>query len=108
MGNSQEGDKKALKDSGDFVHERLIEFPLWEEYNKMLKSDIADIKNIGGPYAGAITAGMFLQYFTDYSWMHVDIASMAFLEGEDGYRLKNGSGVGARLLFDFVSKRANS
>lgn len=107
MGNAQENEKKQLQNSGLHVHERLIEFPLWEEYKKMLESDIADIKNIGGAAAGAITAGMFLQYFTQYPWMHIDIASMAFFDSPDGYRLKNGTGVGTRLLFDFLSKRAN-
>jgi leucyl aminopeptidase len=108
MGNTDTEEKAKLQSSGEHVHERLIEFPLWEEYNKMLESDIADIKNIGGAAAGAITAGMFLQYFTKYPWMHIDIASMAFFDSPDAYRLKNGTGVGARLIFDYLSKRAES
>lgn len=108
MGNTNTQEKTKLLSSGDHVHERLIEFPLWEEYKKMLESDIADVKNIGGSAAGAITAGMFLQYFTNYPWMHIDIASMAFFDSPDAYRLKNGTGVGARLLFDYLSKRAEN
>lgn len=105
MGNASENEKKSIQESGETVHERLVELPLWEEYNKTLESDIADIKNIGGPVAGAITAGMFLQYFTDFPWMHIDIAGMAFFDSPDAYRLKNGTGVGTRLLFDYLSKR---
>ena len=70
------------------------------------KSDIADIKNIGGPDAGAITAGMFLKHFINYPWVHIDIAGMAFFDKPDGYRPKNGTGVGVRLLFDFLKNRA--
>ncbi|GIV34013.1 MAG: putative cytosol aminopeptidase [Chitinophagales bacterium] len=102
MGTASEAVKKALSESGYRVYERLVEFPLWDEYENYLKSDIADIKNIGGPNAGAITAGMFLKKFTDYPWLHLDIAGPAFLDKPDGYRPKNGSGVGVRLLFDFL------
>lgn len=102
MGNADDKTKKQLVESGHAVHERLVEFPLWEEYENYIKSDIADVKNIGGPYAGAITAGIFLKNFTDYPWLHLDIAGTAFLAKDDGYRLKNGTGVGVRLLFDFI------
>jgi leucyl aminopeptidase len=102
MGTADEKRKKQLSDSGYNVHERLVEFPLWEEYDSYIKSDIADIKNIGGPLAGATTAGMFLKHFTDYPWLHLDIAGVAFLDKTDGYRLRNATAVGVRLLFDFV------
>ncbi|NNC95451.1 MAG: leucyl aminopeptidase [Chitinophagales bacterium] len=84
------------------VFERIVEFPLWEDYGEMLNSDIADVKNIGGKYAGAITAGKFLQRFTDYPWIHLDIAGSAFLHSENSYRGKGGTGVGTRLLFNFL------
>jgi leucyl aminopeptidase len=64
------------------------------------------MKNIGGPVAGAITAGKFLEYYTDYDWMHFDIAGPAFTSSNDGYRVKNGTGVGVRLLFDFILNSA--
>lgn len=102
MGNADEETKLELKASGDAVYERLAEMPFWEEYEDLIKSDVAEIKNIGGPYGGAITAGKFLEKFTDYPFMHFDIAGPAFLSGKDGYRPKGGTGVGVRLLFDFL------
>lgn len=107
MSTANERVNRELEDSGNNVYERLVRFPLWDEYDNYIKSDIADVKNIGGANAGAITAGMFLKKFTDYPWVHLDIAGPAFLEKPDGYRLKNGSGVGVRLLFDFLKKKAS-
>ncbi len=95
-----------LIESGYNTYERLIEFPLWKEYGNMIKSDIADIKNVGGALSGGITAGKFLENFTSYPWMHLDIAPTGWYFSNDAYRLKNGSGVGVRLLFDFLSKIA--
>lgn len=103
MGTAGEGTKNKLKASGNNVHERLAEFPFWEEYDELLKSDIADMKNIGGPQGGAITAGKFLARFIDYPWIHLDIAGPAFLQVRDSYRGKGGTGVGVRLLFDFLN-----
>jgi len=89
--------------SGYNTYERLVEFPLWKEYGNMIKSDIADIKNVGGAASGGITAGKFLEHFTSFPWMHLDIAPTGWYFSNDGYRLKNGSGVGVRLLIDFLS-----
>ncbi len=94
-----------LRDSGNNVYERLFEMPLWREYGDMLKSEIADIKNLGGPFAGAQTAGKFLEHFTDYPWIHLDIATLAWSYSSDGYRLKNGTGAGVRVLYDFLKTR---
>jgi len=102
MGN-QEQWIQELKKSGNTVYERIAEFPFWEEYGDMIKSDIADIKNIGGKYAGAITAGKFLEHFTDYDWVHLDIAGPAFLDSRDSYRGTGGTGVCVRLLYHFVN-----
>ncbi len=102
MGTASEETKAKLKTAGNNVHERLVEFPFWDDYAKLIKSDIADMKNIGGPVGGAITAGKFLEKFTDYPWMHFDIAGPAFLGSNDSYRGKNGTGVGVRLIFDFI------
>jgi leucyl aminopeptidase len=101
MGTAAEKTKDALKASGTRVHERLAEFPFWDEYDEMIKSDVAEIKNIGSAYAGAITAGKFLSHFVKSPWMHFDIAGPAFLSSKDAYRPKGGTGSGVRLLFDF-------
>ena len=85
------------------MRERLVEFPLWDDYADLLRSDIADMKNIGGSSAGAITAGKFLQHFTDYPWLHLDIAGGAFLSSSEGYRPKGGTGQGVRLVYDFLT-----
>lgn len=96
---------KNLQKIGEKVYERLVEFPLWEEYGEEIKSDIADIKNIGGTAGGAITAGKFLEHFTDYPYIHMDIAGTAFMEKKDSYRGIYGTAVGVRLLFDFVKSK---
>ncbi len=105
MGNADQKVFDKLTDSGNAVYERLALFPFWKEYKKQLDSDIADMKNIGGAEAGAITAGKFLEHFTDYPYVHFDIAGPAFLSSPEGYRTKGASGVGVRLLFDFLKHR---
>ena len=105
MGNDKDT-MTALKKSGKEVQERLAEFPFWDEYAEDLKSNIADMKNLGGPEAGAITAGKFLEYFTDYPYTHLDIAGPAFMLAPFNYRGKGGTGVGVRLLFNFLKNKA--
>lgn len=94
---------ELLKTAGERVNERIVELPLWEEYDEMIKSSIADMKNIGGGEAGAITAGKFLQRFADYPWIHLDIAGPSFLHAADHYRTVGGTAVGVRLLADFFT-----
>jgi leucyl aminopeptidase len=105
MGKVNDATRAELEIAGNNVYERLAEFPMWDEYDDLLKSDIADLKNIGGPYGGAITAGRFLLNFTDYPYMHFDIAGPAFIKGNDSYRGKNGTGVGVRLITEFIKNR---
>ncbi len=102
MGNASEKVFNKIKQSGYNVYERLVELPFWDEYGEMLKSEIADLKNIGGKVAGAITGGKFLENFTNYPYIHLDIAGVSFLSSSDGYRPKGGSGTGVRLLYDFI------
>jgi leucyl aminopeptidase len=101
MGTADQKVKDRMKDSGNKVYERLAEFPFWDEYDELIKSDVAEMKNIGGPIAGAITAGKFLQRYIDYPWMHFDIAGPAFTHTASSYRGKGGTGYGVRFLFDF-------
>jgi leucyl aminopeptidase len=97
-----------LKISGFDVYERLVEFPMWDEYGDQMKSDLADLKNLGPAEAGMITAGKFLEKFTSYPYIHLDIAGPAFIEKRDSYRGQGGTGFGVRLLFDFVQKMARN
>ena len=101
MGKADANAWDKLKTSGNNTYERVVEFPFWEEYDELLKSPIADLKNIGGREGGAITAGKFLANFTDYPYIHLDIAGPAFITVNDGYLKKGATGVGVRLLFDF-------
>ncbi len=100
-----ENEFRKLQQSGKQVHERIVEFPFWEEYRELLKSDIADIKNIGPREGGAITAGKFLEHFTDYPFIHLDIAGCSYMDKKDSYRGIGGSGIGVRLLYDFVKTK---
>jgi len=101
---NEEADLSILNHSSENVYERLVEFPMWDEYSELIKSPVADMQNLGGAEGGAITAGKFLQNFVDYPWVHLDIAGPAMLSSNDSYRTKGGSGVGTRLLFDFIKE----
>jgi leucyl aminopeptidase len=86
------------------VHERLVEFPLWDDYADHMKSDIADLSNLGKGDAGHISAAKFLERFIEGTpWLHLDIAGPAFLTAPDSYRGKGGTGV--RLLYEFLTKQ---
>ena len=101
MGNISNNQKNKLHQSGINVYERIAEFPFWDEYDELMKSDIADQKNIGGALGGSITAGKFLAKFTNFPYYHLDIAGPAFLSSKDSYRGKGGTGYGVRFFFDF-------
>ena len=79
---------------------------MWKEFDKQIKSHIADIKNIGGRPAGAITAAAFLKQFVgDYPWVHLDIAGTANSEEELPYTARvSATGFGVRLLVDVLRK----
>ncbi|MGA2406901.1 MAG: leucyl aminopeptidase family protein [Bacteroidales bacterium] len=97
-----------LEQCGNEVYERIAELPLWEEYGELLKSDIADLKSIGGREAGAIIAGKFIERFAEYPLMHMDIAGTEILKKDDFYRIKNGPASGLRLLSTFLRRIAAS
>ena len=104
MGNADRKYFSLLEEAGNEVYERTAELPFWDEYGELIKSDIADVKNIGGREAGAITAGKFLERFAEYPLIHLDIAGPGLLKKDDYYRLKDGPGTGARLLAEFLRK----
>ena len=103
MGNSDE-DIRKLEQSGYEVYERIIELPLWKELAKPLESAIADLNNLGSREAQTSVAGKFLEHFTGYPWIHLDIAGVAFFEEKNFYRPAGGTGIGIRLLYNFLKK----
>lgn len=107
MGNASDEVKNQIKAAGEKVYERLAELPLWEEYFADTKGDISDLKNLGKAEGGAQSAAMFLRHFTNYPWLHFDIAGTAFNTGMDSYRGKGGTGVGVRLMLEFLKNKAN-
>lgn len=102
MGTADEAIMKKIDASANNTYERLIHFPLWDEYGDWIKSELADINNVGPGEAGHITAGKFLQHFTSYPWVHFDIAPTAFVMKEDSYRGKYGTGIMVRMVTDFL------
>ncbi|MBI4171073.1 MAG: leucyl aminopeptidase, partial [Candidatus Aenigmarchaeota archaeon] len=94
---------------GSKIHERLWELPMFEDYNELMKSDFADIKNVvsnqSGNPAGTITGAMFLQNFVgDTKWAHLDIAGTAWSNEEKAYYSKGATGFGVRLLAQFIMR----
>lgn len=94
----------ALICAGSETFERVWRLPLYEEYKEALKSDIADVKNSAGRSASTIRGAIFLQHFVqkDIPWAHLDIASTAYLSEALRYNPKYGTGVGVRLMIDFL------
>ncbi|MFZ4810420.1 MAG: leucyl aminopeptidase [Ilumatobacteraceae bacterium] len=93
-----------LVQAGDTTGDRAWQLPLWEEYHEMVKSDVADLKNLAGRAAGSITAGAFLAAFAgDYRFAHLDIAGTAWLDSPSKpYHSKGGSGAGVRLVTEYI------
>ena len=92
-----------LRIVGNQVYERLDEFPFWPEYDELIKSEVADLKNCGIAQAGAITAGKFLSHFArKIPYIHLDIAGVAFFSKKQEYYTHGASGYGIRLLYAFL------
>lgn len=106
MGNAPQKTIDRLVAAGAEVHERLVQLPFWDEYLDEMKSSVADLKNIGGRTAGMITAGKFLEHFVKAPYIHLDIAGPSFLETAENYKGKGGTGVGVRLLHEFIKNYA--
>ena len=101
--------KKQLSAASDATGEIVWELPLWHEYDELIKSDVADIKNTGGRAGGTITAALFLQRFVgDCPWVHLDIAGPALLAKDKPYIPKGASGIGVRLLTQFLMDRSQT
>jgi leucyl aminopeptidase len=95
-------------ESGREVGEKYWQLPLDKEYTKQIKSDIADIKNVGGRKAGTITAAAFIKEFADgISWAHLDIAGTAWGDEAKPYRAKGPTGVAVRTLLNFIRRSSD-
>jgi len=93
-----------MKLVGEQVYERLVEFPMWSEYDELIKSDMADLRNCGTtPQAGTITAGKFLAHFAGkVPYIHLDIAGVAYFTKPQHYYRVGASGYGIRMLYAFL------
>ena len=93
-----------VRSAADKTHERVWELPLWDDYDELIKSEVADVKNIGDGTAGTIVGGAFLKKFAeDYPWVHLDIAGTAWdVKGSSYIPSKGGTGFGVRLLVQFA------
>jgi len=99
--------KDQMRKSGLKAGERVWEMPLWDEYFEQLKSDVADMRNIGGRGGGMITAALFLSKFAgDGPWLHIDIASTDWSERDRAYIPKGPTGIGTRLLIQYLIDRS--
>jgi leucyl aminopeptidase len=104
LGNNDKLQEK-IRSSADRTGERVWPLPLWTEYKDKIKSDVADIKNTGGRYGGAITAAAFLaKYVGDTPWVHLDIAGTAWTTEELPYLTKGATGFGVRLAVDLLRR----
>lgn len=105
MGNDEDLISE-VQSAGERAGERAWHLPLFEEYTEQIKGDTADIKNTGGRYGGALTAGAFLKEFAAYPWAHLDVAGTAFGKKGNPYTPKGATGTPARLLVEFLIGRA--
>ena len=98
---------ESLRKCSEKTGEQFWLLPSFKEYVKMNKSEVADLKNLGGRFAGTITAGLFVGEFVENNipWMHLDIAGTAWHEAVNGMDVKGATGAPVRTLFHFISHR---
>ncbi len=102
MGNHQGLVDQVLAASSR-ADEPMWQLPLPADYRKLLDSDVADMKNIGGPYGGTITAGLFLQEFVSGKpWVHLDIAGKESTDADEDWKVKGATGFGVRSFVEFL------
>ena len=97
---------KELKEVSDYTGEKVWELPAFDDYKKLIKSDIADLKNTGGRFAGTITAGLFIKEFVgDKPWLHLDIAGTSWSSSNSSYGVKGGTGAPVSTLYELAKKK---
>lgn len=95
----------SIKDAADLAGEPVWQLPSNEEYRELIKGTVGDLKNTGGRWGGAITAGIFLEEFVNNTpWVHLDIAGPAFLSAGRGYLPKGATGVPVKTLYYLVKE----
>ncbi|MFO7996247.1 MAG: leucyl aminopeptidase [Dehalococcoidia bacterium] len=106
FGNDRDLADRVLK-AAERTGERMWQMPMPTEYKEQIKSEVADIKNVGNRYGGAITAALFLAEFVNNTpWVHIDIAGPASSTKESGYLVKGATGFGVRTLVEFALSEA--
>jgi len=98
---------ESILDAAGAAGEKMWPLPLFDEYLDQLKSDVADMRNTGERYGGALTAGLFLREFVGEKtpWVHLDIAGPAFVSKDLPYARRGGTGAGVRTLLEYLSRR---
>ena len=94
---------ERVKGASEAAGEKLWQLPLFDEYKEQIKSEVADVKNVGGREAGSITAALFLREFIeDTPWVHLDIAGVDQVDKEKGILVKGSSGIPVRTLVNLA------
>ncbi|MDQ7815730.1 MAG: leucyl aminopeptidase [Melioribacteraceae bacterium] len=98
-----------LTNSGSKTFERIWRLPFWKEFSSLIKSDIADVSNLGPRWGGAITAGKFLEHFVDKKipWAHLDIAGPSIKHESTNYTKNYDTGFGVRFVTDYLINRVS-
>lgn len=95
-----------LEEAAKVTGEKFWRLPYFDEYKEQIKSEIADLKNLGGKYGGAITAGAFVgEFVKDKPWLHLDIAGTAWADSASEYSIKGGTGVPVRTIYQLIKNR---
>jgi leucyl aminopeptidase len=96
---------QRVRESATTAGEQVWPLPMFKEYAELLRSHVADVKNVGGRYAGAITAAKFLEHFVaDKPWAHLDIAGPAWASDDGPTRDAGGTGFGVRTLVELAHR----
>jgi leucyl aminopeptidase len=104
FGNDQGWVDQVLA-AAERTDERAWQLPIVDDYRKLLDSNVADLKNVGGPYGGAIIAALFLREFAgDVPWAHLDIAGVMDSDADEGIFSKGATAYGVRLLVDLLDR----
>lgn len=96
-----------LKSASEYTGDKMWQLPAFDDYKELIKSDIADLKNSGGRFAGTITAGLFIEAFVqDKPWLHLDIAGTAWTSKNSNLGVKGGTGAPVHTLYELAKRRS--